>query len=451
MFNDFSQTLSELRRRSRTFGLACAALIGGAKVVSAQVELLVSNGGASGILRFDAATGAFLGDFTTAITQPRLLALGSNGDVYAPNYVASSAGDVLRFDSTGASLGVWASGGLYSPVGGAFDAAGNLYVTSCGNADIVRFQAGTGASLGVFATSPNGSLACATGLVFLPGGDLLVAEQNTDTIQRYHGSTGQWLGAFAAGGLLNSPEEIKLHGGDLYVANFSGNNVLRYNGSTGAFVSQFVPSGAGGLNGPYGLEFGPDGHLYVASFSLSAVLRYDGATGAPLGVFASGGGLTTPTGLLFTGATPAAITYCTSSTTSGGCTPTVASTGTPSASAASGLAIEVGGVDGQRLGLIFYGVDNAGWSPLPWGGGSTSFLCVKPPTQRAPVQSAGGTVGQCDGRLTLDWSAYVSANPTSLGAPFAGGDRFYAQGWFRDPPAPRFTNLSNALEIVLGP
>lgn len=451
MFIGFTLMRRELLWRTRTGALTFAALIGAAQAASAQVELLVSNGGASGILRFDAATGAFLGHFTTAVSTPRMLALRSNGEIFVPNYAAGQAGDVLRFDSSGASLGVWAAGGLSSAAAAAFDAAGNLYVTNCGNANIVRFQANTGASLGVFATSPNGAPACATGLVFLPSGDLLVAEQNMNTIQRYHGPSGQWLGAFASGAPLASPEEMVLHNGDVYVANFVGNNVLRYNGSTGALVSTFVPTGAGGLSGPFGLKFGPDGNLYVSSYTLSAVFRFDGVSGAPLGVFASGGGLVQATGLLFKGPMASTIAYCTSSTTSIGCTPAISSTGTPSASATSGFVIGVDGVNGQRLGLIFYGVDNAGWSPLPWGGGNTSYLCVKPPSQRTGVQSSGGTIAQCDGRLALDWSAFVSANPASLGAPFASGDKLCAQAWFRDPPAPRFTNLSDALEIVLAP
>jgi len=50
------------------------------------------------------------------------------------------------------------------------------------------------------------------------------------------------------------------------------------------------------LHPPPGL--GPDGNLYVTSRS-NAVLRYDGKTGAFLDVFASGGGLEDPAGLVF--------------------------------------------------------------------------------------------------------------------------------------------------------
>ncbi|HLX06756.1 MAG TPA: hypothetical protein VKY89_02720, partial [Thermoanaerobaculia bacterium] len=74
-------------------------------------------------------------------------------------------------------------------------------------------------------------------------------------------------------------------------------------GNTGAFLGVFVAKGSGGLNGAYGLAFGPDGNLYVNSFTSNQVLRYDGNTGAFLGVFAQGNGLLGPTYLLFPPAT----------------------------------------------------------------------------------------------------------------------------------------------------
>jgi hypothetical protein len=155
--------------------------------------------------------------------------------------------------------------------------------------------------------------------------------------------------------------------------------------------------------------------------------------------------------LAFNLAGPSMVSYCTSSTTTNGCVPAISGAGSPSASAASGLVLSVGSVEGQRAGLSFYGLDNSNWTPLPWLSGSTSFLCVKPPTQRTTPQLSGGTAGACNGSLSVDWSAFVAANPTSLGVPFQAGDRVFAQGWFRDPGAPKATNLSNGLEFALVP
>jgi hypothetical protein len=80
-----------------------------------------------------------------------------------------------------------------------------------------------------------------------------------------------------------------------------------------------------------------------------------------------------------------ALAYCSTSTTSSGCSPLMAWLGTPSASAASGFVITVAGVDGQRAGTIFYGL---GATALPWHSGTTSTLCVAPPSQRTACKSA---------------------------------------------------------------
>jgi hypothetical protein len=156
--------------------------------------------------------------------------------------------------------------------------------------------------------------------------------------------------------------------------------------------------------------------------------------------------------LAFNDAGPTVVAYCTAGTTSNGCVPAISGAGTASASAGSGFTISVANVEGQRAGLIFYGLDNSNWSPLPWlSGSSTSFLCVKPPTQRTPPQNSGGTAASCNGSLAVDWNAFRAANPGALGAPFQGGETVFAQAWFRDPPAPKTTNLSDGLQFTVQP
>ncbi|MCC7011653.1 MAG: hypothetical protein IT454_03740 [Planctomycetes bacterium] len=140
--------------------------------------------------------------------------------------------------------------------------------------------------------------------------------------------------------------------------------------------------------------------------------------------------------------------YCTAGTTSNGCNALLASVGTPSASASSGFVVSASPVEGQRQGLFFYSV--SGPHVLPWGTG-TSLLCVHPPTQRGLVASSQGTAGACDGALALDWNAYRASSPAILGAPFQAGDSVWIQAWFRDPPAPKSTSLSNALTFSLAP
>jgi len=150
------------------------------------------------------------------------------------------------------------------------------------------------------------------------------------------------------------------------------------------------------------------------------------------------------------GSGPFLTTYCTAGTTSNGCLASIGGTGTPSASSGSGFTINVGAVEGQKQGILFYGINNTGFAPSTWGG-STSYLCVKHPSQRTGVQNSGGTIGTCSGALSLDWNAYIAAHASALGNPFIAGQHVYAQAWFRDPPSPKSTMLSNALEFSVGP
>ena len=147
--------------------------------------------------------------------------------------------------------------------------------------------------------------------------------------------------------------------------------------------------------------------------------------------------------------TPPPTAYCTSSSTTNNCTPAMAASGTPSAAAASGFTLTCNNVEGQKLGLIFYGI--AGQNNVSWGTGSTSFLCVKTPTQRMTSQNSGGTPGGCDGTISQDFLAFIAGNPGALGAPFSAGAVVDAQCWFRDPPAVKTTNLSNGIEWTMVP
>jgi hypothetical protein len=143
--------------------------------------------------------------------------------------------------------------------------------------------------------------------------------------------------------------------------------------------------------------------------------------------------------------------FCTAGTSSNGCVATISGDNHPSVSQANPCNLTVANVEGQKSGLIFYGIDNTGFTGSPWGVGGTSFLCVKAPTQRTTTQGTGGTSGACDGQLVLDWNAYQSANPGALGNPWISGATVFAQGWYRDPPAVKTTNMSDGLEMTYVP
>ncbi len=142
----------------------------------------------------------------------------------------------------------------------------------------------------------------------------------------------------------------------------------------------------------------------------------------------------------------APVSYCTAGTTTNGCNATMSATANPSLTS-SVCQITVNDVEGAQSGIMFYGLAQ---SATAWGAG-TSFLCVKAPLERTGVQVSTGVNGTCGNTMFLDWDAYQLANPSSLGQPFAAGNKVYVQGWFRDPPAPKTTSLSDGLELTYQP
>ncbi|MFM7297233.1 MAG: hypothetical protein ACKO4Q_08425 [Planctomycetota bacterium] len=160
----------------------------------------------------------------------------------------------------------------------------------------------------------------------------------------------------------------------------------------------------------------------------------------------------TPTTVTFLADVPGtgcgSFSYCTTSTTTLGCAPLISGTGSASATASSGFTIRCTNLEGARTGLVYFGL---GQTSLVWAFGSTSTRCVTTPVQRTTASLTGGTAGQCNGSISLDWNAWRAANPGGLGSPYTAGETFYAQTWFRDPPAPTGTNLSNALGFTLCP
>lgn len=138
--------------------------------------------------------------------------------------------------------------------------------------------------------------------------DLLVSSYLFDgvagSVLRYDEGTGAFLNEFVppgSGGLFGPKGLVFGPDGNLYVVQDGANNVLRYDGKTGMFIGAFFPPGSGGLLSPDALVFGPDGNLYVTSSVTNSILRYNGSTGVFIDAFVptGHGGLVFPLGLVF--------------------------------------------------------------------------------------------------------------------------------------------------------
>lgn len=237
---------------------------------TAAGNLLVASAGANNVTEYDGATGAILRTFGNAcplsFTDPFDVAENAAGDIFVS---CAPTDGIRRFDAIGTSVTfiVAGSGGLGSPRGFTIGPNGNFFVSSL-TGEVLEYDGVTAAFLGVFVdTTGNG------------GGPV-------------------------------DPYGLRFHQGSLFVASNFPNEVKEFDATTGAFISTFVASDSGGLSGPNGLAFGPNGDLYVTSAGDDTVKRYNGGSGSYVEDFVStgSGGLNAPFDLEFaTASSPQAV------------------------------------------------------------------------------------------------------------------------------------------------
>lgn len=161
--------------------------------------------------------------------------------------------------------------------------AEELYVVGYADNLVRRFDAITGASLGIFATLPTNTLG-PTHPLFGADGNLYVQQEQQYRIMKVNGTTGAALPDFVPQNqsLLPLPYTQRFHNGSLFVGNFFSDtadthgNIVRFDATTGAYQGVFATMA--GFEG--GFDFGPDGNLYVGIRNLNRVDEFDGTTGA---------------------------------------------------------------------------------------------------------------------------------------------------------------------------
>jgi sugar lactone lactonase YvrE len=262
-----------------------AALL--APAVACADTLFVSNYGADTIEMF---TSGGVGSIfaSTGLSSPTGLAFDSAGNLYAAN---SGNNTIEKFSSTGTDLGVFASTGLSIPLGLAFDGAGNLYAANFGNNTIEKFTPGGVGS--VFAHNVAGSLFGPAGLAFDSAGNLFVANGNNADIEKFTpGGVGSVFAfGFSTGG---NPRGLAFDGaGNLYAAIIPGGGIDKI--TPGGGVSNFASSG---VMAAEGLAFDSAGTLYSASPGGNSIQKF--TSGGVPSVFANlASGLSTPEYLAF--------------------------------------------------------------------------------------------------------------------------------------------------------
>jgi len=168
----------------------------------------------------------------------------------------------------------------------------------------------------------------------------------------------------------------------------------------------------------------------------------DGIVDFALGGTGGGPSAPPPGSFVVVRGAPSLASYCTAKTTSNGCTPTLSSSGVPSASNAAAFTISTTVMEPNTPALTFFGL-SAG-SPAPFQGG---WFCMATPVARLALKNTGGAAS-CSGVLTYALDE-VLAHPA--GSALGAGIVLHCQSWGRDALSTHGTSLSNALRFVVSP
>ncbi|NET70507.1 MAG: hypothetical protein F6K62_05810 [Sphaerospermopsis sp. SIO1G2] len=294
-----------------------------------NTHFLVGNTRGDNVLRFDAATGNYLGEFIPVglggLDDPDTLLFGpdANGDGKSDLYIAngpeSGIPSVLRFDGeTGAFIDVFVgdnpdtnvdeTGGLIRPYGMAFGPDGNLYVASFLSDQILRYNGETGEFIDIFAQGNGqpGGLNGPNGLLFINNSLFVTTQGSVATVNPDNGEVFpdfiapsqilryDSLNAGTTPTVFATPEPspdsfnfVSLLGlavgedGDLYVSDFA-NDIRRYDLETAELVdtlsTNYTTDTPPSNNFIGSLAFAPNGDLLTAGFDVGteegAVIRY---------------------------------------------------------------------------------------------------------------------------------------------------------------------------------
>lgn len=214
--------------------------------------LLVTGRDNTAIKKYNAQTGAYLGNFTSgyALDNPTKTTIGPDGLIYVSQW-GNVQNKVIRFDTTGAFVDEFTNVGVPTGMGQAWDTLGNMYVARWidgQQGDVVRFDT-AGVLIDTFLNSAllNGPV----NLWIANDGNLMVADWSTGAIKKFN-FNGQFLGSPYTG--MNRVEGFVFDNqGNLLLCDWGANNVRKYqpNGTSTILIN------TGGLNNPNSITFTP--------------------------------------------------------------------------------------------------------------------------------------------------------------------------------------------------
>jgi hypothetical protein len=311
-----------------------------------------------------------------------------------------------------------------------------LALCATASAQITVIGPFTGSDSETFESKPYGQSTCVPGRVFNNKGDLCAAS-----------------GAITISSSLSQTCLITPHGGTHFAGSAGGAAVYTFDSPISKFGGWFGSS-AGSANAIVAFF---DGNGQKIS-SLPAKIPADcnwywngwqadaGAVVQRVEIHASPTSVTSQVqmdDMQIEGGCAGGVVYCTAKVNSAGCTPSISSLGSPSASAGSGFVVRTVNLLDNKFGLYFY--SKTGAQAVPFQGGT---LCAQVPLVRTQLQNSGGTP-PCNASYTMDFNAYIASGKDPA---LVAGQGVWLQTWSRDPAsASSTTSLSDALSFTICP
>jgi len=259
-------------------------------------ELFVSSRNTGTVKRFDAFTGAYLGEFGKEQigNETQDVAIGPDGMLYVSSLQARH---ILKFNpATGEFLGNFSNGyELKNPTKISFAPDGFLYVSQWGEdqSSVVRFDARTGA----FDRDCTGPQAGPLGHAWDAGGNLYLACFFSKDVRKFS-PDGAYLGVVIPPDQLKGPSNLWFSpAGDLLVADWDSGSIKKFRAEPGGLV--FDSEFASGFARLEGVALGPDGFLYACDWYRNIIQKLNATSGSAEGVYLEGGDMQRPNGLAF--------------------------------------------------------------------------------------------------------------------------------------------------------
>ncbi|MEL7472725.1 MAG: hypothetical protein AAGK04_05345 [Planctomycetota bacterium] len=273
-------------RRLFLIAILGAATVAATTRASNQV-LLVTDSAQDTVRRYD-LNGNYLGTVFDSgaggVNQPLGLTIAPDGSLLVSGDLSRK---VHRYDlTTGASLGVFAeTPQMVGPAGMTFH-NGALWVSDGRTGRVFRFDEDTGADLGPFLSG----MAVPEAVIFDDNGKVIVGDWLRSEFRIYDEATGAFEGFVTRGNGLNRPlhAELSEDGSSLLAVNFFGNTLTEHDVETGDLLrSVDLRANGSPMSGPVDWIALNDGTYIVSSTNNGLLLRYD-ADWIYTGIFAQG-------------------------------------------------------------------------------------------------------------------------------------------------------------------